>query len=185
MNREQYPLAALVALLMMVGLLLCAEPMPTPETSVASTSVVVEELPPPATNTPTEPTSAPSVAFYELTEEERELIERVVMAEAGAEPYEGQKAVAQCILNACILDGLRPAQVIKKYKYTDARPSPTEAVRSAVSAVFDEGEKVIDPEALFFYAPARVASTWHESQACVASIGGHRFFKEADQVGEN
>ena len=160
-------------------------PNTAPETPVASTSVSVEELHPPTANTPTESTSATSVAFYELTEEERDLVERVVMAEAGAEPYEGQKAVAQCILNACLLEHLRPAQVITKYKYADARPEPTESIMSAVSAVFDKGEKVIDPEALFFYAPAMVSSAWHESQDCVATIGGHKFFKEADQVGEN
>lgn len=161
------------------------EPMPTSEAPTASTSPQVEELHPRASNVPTEPASAPPVVCYELTDEERDLVERVVMAEAGAEPYEGQMAVAQCILNGCLLENLRPAQIVKKYQYAGARPAPTESVKKAVAAVFDEGEKVIDSEALFFYAPAVSVSAWHESQVCVATIGGHRFFKEADQVGEN
>ena len=151
---------------------------PAPSTPQESAPVQITEA-------RTEPTSISPVPFYGLTEEERDLVERVVMAEAGAEPYEGQKAVAQCILNGCLLENLRPAQVIKKYKYTDARPEPTEAVTSAVSAVFDRGEQVIDSEALFFYAPSMVTSAWHESQECVAVIGDHRFFKEAEKVGEN
>lgn len=42
---------------------------------------------------------------YKLTAEERDIIERVVTAEAVGEPFAGQVAVAQCILNACEKDG--------------------------------------------------------------------------------
>lgn len=167
---------AFLGVVCLVRNLTAAEPAP---------STAPESAPVQITEASTEPSSVSAVPFYGLTEEERDLVERVVMAEAGAEPYEGQKAVAQCILNACLLENLRPAQVVKKYKYTDARPEPTEAVTSAVSAVFDKGEQVIDSEALFFYAPAMTSSAWHESQDCVATIGGHKFFKEADQIGEN
>ena len=45
---------------------------------------------------------------YALTAAERDEVERVVMAEAGAEPYIGQMAVAQCILNACEQENARP-----------------------------------------------------------------------------
>lgn len=171
----------------LVGYIVAVQHVPVSpsEAPMASTSVSVKEIPTRATNAPTEPASASLVVYYELTEEERDLVERVVMAEAGAEPYEGQMAVAQCILNASLLEDLRPTQVVNKYQYAEARPAPSDSVKEAVAAVFDEGEKVIDPEAIFFYAPARVASTWHESQTCVATIGGHKFFKEADQVGEN
>lgn len=142
----------------------------------------------PTTDAPTKPTPeittklAPSV-YYRLTDEERDLVERVVMAEAGGEPHEGQMAVAQCILNACLLDGIRPEEVIVKYKYTDARPTPTNAVKMAVEAVFDKGEKVIDSEAKYFYAPNLVKSEWHESQVYICTIGSHRFFKEAKVIG--
>ena len=136
--------------------------------------IEVEPVPEP------EPTTEPVPSFYyELTAAERDLVERVVMAEAGGEPYEGQLAVAQCILNACLLDGLRPAQVVIKYKYTAARPMPTEAVKMAVRAVFDKGEEFIDPEVKYFYAPNLAKSAWHESQVYVCTIGSHRFFKEA------
>lgn len=115
---------------------------------------------------------------YELTAAERDTVERVVMAEAGAEPYEGQIAVAQCIFNACEREGKRPDEIVVEYQYTDKRPEPTNEVKAAVSAVFDDGETVTDREILYFYAPALVESEWHESQEYVMTVGGHRFFEE-------
>ena len=116
---------------------------------------------------------------YELTAAERDTVERVVMAEAGAEPFEGQIAVAQCILNACEHENMCPDEIVTEYQYTDKRPDPTDEVKAAVSAVFDDGETVTDREILYFYAPALVESKWHESQTYTMTIGGHRFFEEA------
>ena len=117
-----------------------------------------------------------STARYALTAAERDTVERVVMAEAGAEPYEGQIAVAQCILNACELESKRPDEIVTEYQYTDKRPNPTDAVKAAVSAVFDCGETVTDAEILYFYAPELCDSEWHEAQTYVMTVGGHRFF---------
>ena len=116
---------------------------------------------------------------YALTAAERDTVERVVMAEAGAEPYEGQIAVAQCILNACEREDMRPDEIVIKYQYTEKRPEPTDAVKAAVSAVFDYGETVTDREILYFYAPELCESEWHEAQEYVMTVGGHRFFEEA------
>ena len=114
---------------------------------------------------------------YSLTEAERDLIERVVMAESGGESYKGQMLVAQCILNACEIDGIRPAKAIKKYAYAKARPEPSDSVKRAVSAVFDKGETVTDEPIVYFYAPRMVKSEFHESQVFCIEEGGHRFFK--------
>ena len=120
-----------------------------------------------------------SVPAYVLTDAERDTIERVVMAESGGESYEGQMAVAQCILNACLKDDLRPVEAVEAYGYTSNRVEPTESVKAAVEAVFDAGEVAVDANILYFYAPAYCTSTWHESQVYVTTIGGHRFFEEA------
>ena len=119
-----------------------------------------------------------STARYALTAAERDTVERVVMAEAGADPFEGQIAVAQCILNACERENMRPDEIVIEYQYTDKRPDPTDEVKAAVSAVFDDGETVTDAEILYFYAPELCESEWHESQEYVMTVGGHRFFKE-------
>lgn len=113
---------------------------------------------------------------YALTAAERNEIERVVMAEAGAEPYIGQMAVAQCILNACEQEDKRPLEIVRSFGYTDSRPDPSAEVKKAVAAVFDNGETATDAEILYFYAPELVSSEWHESQTYVCTIGGHRFF---------
>ena len=117
---------------------------------------------------------------YPLTPQERDLVERVVMAEAGGESYKGQMLVCQCILNACEIDGIRPAKVVKKYAYAKARPEPSESVKQAVSAVFDKGEQVTDEPIVYFYAPALVRSEFHESQIFAIEEGGHRFFKRKE-----
>lgn len=103
------------------------------------------------------------------------------MAEAGAEPYIGQMAVAQCILNACEQEGKSPDEIAELYGYTDSRPEPSAEVKKAVAKVFDDGETATDAEILYFYAPALCKSSWHESQAYVCTIGGHRFFEEAER----
>ena len=102
------------------------------------------------------------------------------MAESGCESYKGQMLVAQCILNACEIDGIRPAKAIKKYVYAKARPEPSDSVKRAVSAVFDKGERVTDEPIVYFYAPKIVKSEFHESQRFVLAEGNHKFFAERE-----
>ena len=116
--------------------------------------------------------------FY-LSDYERSELESLVMAESGAESYEGQMGVAQCILNACEKEGKQPSEIAIMYRYTKHRPAPNESVKEAVRAVFDRGEVITDAKILYFYAPALVYSAWHESQTYVLTVGGHKFFAEA------
>jgi hypothetical protein len=118
------------------------------------------------------------IVRYNLTDTERDLIERVVMAESGGECFEGQMLVCQCILNACEIDEIRPAEVIKRYVYAKGRPEPTDSVIEAVSAVFDRGVEVTSEPIVYFYAPGVVKSKFHESQRFCCEVGGHRFFSE-------
>jgi spore germination cell wall hydrolase CwlJ-like protein len=115
---------------------------------------------------------------YELSPEERNLVERVVMAEAADEPYQGQVLVCQCILNACENLDKRPADIIRIYKYAKGRPAPSDSVKQAVAAVFDKGEQVESEKIIYFYAPALVESKFHESKRFVVEVAGHRFFAE-------
>ena len=133
----------------------------------------------PETTEQTEASTEPAV-FFKLTAEERTLIEQVVSAESRGEPYDGQVAVAQCILNACLKDGIRPAEAIVEYKYTKNRVEPTSSVRAAVAAVFDRGEGVTDELIVYFYNPAIGCGDFHETQIFVIEIKNHRFFKEAE-----
>jgi spore germination cell wall hydrolase CwlJ-like protein len=146
-----------------------AEPSET-TTEIETSTEIVEE-----TETSTEIIEEP--LFY-LSEKERRIVERVVMGEAGAEPYEGQVLVAQCILNGCLKEDVQPSKLRKMYKYSGYKTNVSESVKKAVSAVFDSGYKITDEPILYFYAPKRCKGKWHETQRFVIELGGHRFFKE-------
>ena len=136
-------------------------------------SVAIFTTPAAETVEPAEP-----AVRYPLTDAERDVVERVVMAEAGGESFEGQMLVAQCILNAAEKRGVDPSEAVVLYSYTKSRPDPTQRVKDAVAAVFDRGETVVDEPILYFYNPALVTSDFHESQIFVIEEGGHRFFAE-------
>lgn len=176
MTKDMLIMCAVVALVAIMILAVLPE-----ITSAMPEVYYVEPTEPEAVAEPTTVLQSTASVRYALTAAERDEIERVVMAEAGAEPYIGQMAVAQCILNACEQEGKSPEEIAELYGYTDSRPEPSAEVKKAVAAVFDNGETATDAEILYFYAPALCKSSWHESQAYVCTIGGHRFFEEAEQ----
>ena len=149
---------------------------------IADLSTTTEKKPAVIVTTPAGSTQTPEYtvapARYPLSASERDTVERVVMAEAGGESFEGQMLVAQCILNAAEKRGVDPSEAVVLYSYTKSRPDPTQRVKDAVAAVFDRGETVVDEPILYFYNPALVTSDFHESQIFVIEEGGHRFFAE-------
>lgn len=116
---------------------------------------------------------------YELTDAERWEIASVITAEATGEPFAGKVAVAQCILQMCEDDWIRPSEALAKYRYSARRPEPSEEALEAVEVVFDFGIVATNEPIKYFYAPALVTSSWHESQVYVMTINNHKFFKEA------
>lgn len=115
---------------------------------------------------------------YIITDEERYDLASAITAEAVGEPFAGKVAVAQCILQACEDDGIRPDEALKKYKYSSDRPEPADEALAAVTAVFDFGHVVTSEPIKYFYAPALCQSDWHESQVYVLTINNHKFFAE-------
>lgn len=120
----------------------------------------------------------PQKKRYYLTNDEREEIASVITAEAIGEPYAGKVAVAQCILQACEDEGIRPYEVLTEYGYSKNRPVPCSEALKAVGAVFDCGQVATAEPIKYFYAPACTNSQWHETQDYVMTINGHRFFAE-------
>lgn len=182
-KRKALRAATLVAAVLLLGGISVAI-FTTPAGSKQETNILpptttvgtyIPDTPAPAAETvePTEP-----AVRYPLTDAERDVVERVVMAEAGGESFDGQMLVAQCILNAAEKRGVEPSEAVVLYSYTKSRPDPTQRVKDAVAAVFDRGETVVDEPILYFYNPALVTSDFHESQIFVIEEGGHRFFAE-------
>ena len=107
----------------------------------------------------------------------------VVAAESRGEPYEGQVAVAQCILETSEKRMMTPEEVVKmKNRY--ASPCETQEekdlVMDACIDVFIHGEKAFDEPIEYFYSiRGGFVSDWHENNLeYVATIGNHKFFKE-------
>ncbi len=114
---------------------------------------------------------------YQLTDDERIIIERIVMCEAGGEGERGQMMVAQCILEGMLRYNYTIDEYITNYKVMlTSYSNVTDEVRNSVSRVFDNGERVIEEKADLWYNPAITPSEWHEEQQYVITIGSHRFF---------
>lgn len=116
---------------------------------------------------------------YMLSDADRELIERVVMAESGNQPFEGQVAVASCIYNTAVTKGTSPASVVMaKNQYASPyKGTVTESVKQAVSVVFDE-DKPVEGICYFYSTVGGFVSRWHETALVFdRQIADHKFFK--------
>lgn len=120
----------------------------------------------------------------ELTDDERALAEQIVACEAGADSLEGQMAVAQCLYDSAVLDGLTIQQVFKKYGYSSLYNRKVTAENElAVSMVFDYGAKISDKPIQWFVTPAAAPGSWHERRATFAGqFGAHRFYYNKELV---
>lgn len=120
----------------------------------------------------------------ELTDDERALAEQIVACEAGADSLEGQMAVAQCLYDSAVLDGLTIQQVFKKYGYSSLYNRKVTAENElAVSMVFDYGAKISDKPIQWFVTPAAASDSWHERGATFAGqFGAHRFYYDVNLV---
>lgn len=127
-----------------------------------------------------EPEIEPTATFFDLTDGQRDLVERTVAAEARGEPLEGQQAVAQTIYQRCIDGNLTIEEVLIPGQYAAPYNGEiSDTTKEAVSLVFDLGVMAVSEPIMAFYAPAYGTSGWHENRLeYVTEIGAHRFFKE-------
>ena len=113
---------------------------------------------------------------------DRDLLERLVMGEAGAEGYEGAALVAQAIRDTMVYRGYSSvAEVRSALKYSGSiKREPNQDVLDAVSFIFDEGGCAVKHRVYYFYAYKWCTSKWHETQEFVIQHGDHRFFDTWD-----
>jgi hypothetical protein len=132
-------------------------------------SVVVDpEAPDPA---PAEPT-----VTYQLTPEERDLVERVTAAESRGEDLQGQMAVAQTILDRAELWNMTPTEVVQAPgQYAGPYPGEiSDSIHLAVANVFDGGIRVFQEPITHFYSGAE--PSWTDGKVNRGSVGSHRFY---------
>lgn len=118
----------------------------------------------------------PAGRYAPITEEERELIARIVYLEARGEPAEGQQAVAEVILNRVAAENFPDsvADVIfqeNPQQFTTAplidEAAPGEAQYAAVDAA-TSGEAVLPMDVVYFSREPENGTVW-------GTIGGHVF----------
>ncbi len=109
--------------------------------------------------------------------EDRDLVERIVMAEAGVEPYPGIIAVAQVILDQCREWGIsiRETCTVPGRFTTPYAGDVSDRVRTAVHEVFDLGVRVTDEPITHFHNPT-VDPYWAHTLTFVTRIGDHLFY---------
>jgi spore germination cell wall hydrolase CwlJ-like protein len=116
------------------------------------------------------------IIFY-LSDSDRDLIERVVAAEARGEAYIGQAAVAEVIFNRAYFWDMTVSEVATA-KGQFAKPYQgeiTESIKEAVSEIFDKQELSLDG-ATHFHADY-INPYWSKGKEFVTQIGVHRFYK--------
>lgn len=116
--------------------------------------------------------------IYEITEEERQIIERVVMAEARGETLEGQMAVAQTIRDRCITRDQDPIKVCTSpNQYAITNLPATDRVKDAVMFIFDYGHSVYEFPTTYFYQSEMIDEPDYLAEKTFrGQIGPHRFF---------
>ena len=136
------------------------------ETSV---DTFIEDVPVRSSTGPSEPHSDP---------EDRDLVERIVMAEAGVEPYPGVVAVAQVILDQCREWGISIRETCTvPGRFTDPyQGDVSDRVKTAVHEVFDLGIRVTDEPITHFHNPT-VDPYWAHTLTFVVRIGDHLFYR--------
>ena len=117
-------------------------------------------------------------AVVTLSPEDRDLLERLVMGEAGGEGFEGAALVAQAIRDTMVYKGFTSVNDVKTAcGYSGSiKKTPNQNVKNAVAYVFDQGGIVVKHPIFYFYAPKMASSKFHESQKFIIEKGEHRFF---------
>lgn len=124
------------------------------------------------------PDSSYSTNKITLSDEDRDLLERLCYGEFGGGGFVGASLIAQSVKDAMCFDGFSSvAQVIREYRYTGSTSSgKNEVCQQAVKYVFDENHDAVQHRLMYMYNPYMVSSSFHESQKFILSYGDVRFF---------
>ena len=116
-----------------------------------------------------------------LSDDDRDVLEHLVMGEAGNQGLLGQALVAQTIRDNMIWmdwDTVEETRINNKYSGS-LEYEPTESVKKAVSFIFDYGGMAVQHRMMCFYSPAGMENGYsadHESRNFIIQYKAHRFF---------
>lgn len=113
-----------------------------------------------------------------LTDEDRDLLERLCMGEFGTGGFIGAALIAQAVKDAMCFDGYTSVEsVIKNCRYTGStKIAANSACKQAVKYIFDENHDAVQHRIMYMYNPNLVQSAFHESQNYIMTYQNVRFF---------
>ena len=113
-----------------------------------------------------------------LTDEDRNLLERLCYGEFGSGGFIGAALIAQCVKDAMCFDGYPTVEsVIKGCHYDGSTEKGTStACKQAVSYIFDQNKEAVQHRMMYMYNPNMVYSSFHESQNYILTYQDVRFF---------
>lgn len=113
-----------------------------------------------------------------LTDEDRDLLERLCYGEFGSGGFIGAALIAQCVKDAMCFDGYPTVEsVIKNCHYDGSTKKGTStACKQAVSYIFDQNKEAVQHRMMYMYNPYMVYSSFHESQNYILTYEDVRFF---------
>ncbi|MGM0873351.1 MAG: cell wall hydrolase [Bacillota bacterium] len=122
-----------------------------------------------------------------ITAEEKDLLARLVHAEAEGEPYAGKVAVATVVLNrvdsSLFPNDIKSVIYQKDQGYYAFTPVQNGAINQPADAKSKEAVQEalayrgMGNNSLYFYNPKTAKSTWITSREVTITIGNHRFAK--------
>lgn len=121
-----------------------------------------------------------------VAEGEEELLVRLVIAESGNQPYEGQVAVAQVVCDRYVAGYGDSITDVIYAKNQFAKPyskdiSDYPLASEAVYAVLYEGERAFTETTLFFCNPGKSSASaleWMRTKSYIGTIADHEFYGE-------
>lgn len=113
-----------------------------------------------------------------LTDEDRDLLERLCYGEFGSGGFIGAALIAQCVKDAMCFDGYPTVEAVIKgchYDGSTDKGTSTEC-KQAVSYIFDQNKEAVQHRMMYMYNPNMVYSSFHESQNYILTYQDIRFF---------
>lgn len=124
------------------------------------------------------PDKSYSCPHIELTDENRDLVERLCMGEFATGGFNGAALIAQAVKNTMATYGYTNVKdVIEEFSYDGSlNIKPTKSVKDAVVYIFDMDKDAVQHRILYMYNPSEGISEFHESQKYICTYKNVRFF---------
>lgn len=117
-------------------------------------------------------------AHVELSDLDRDLLERLCYGEFGDGGFTGAALVAQSVKDAMNTFGIKSVkEVIKSLSYDGRTDVPAgKTIKDAVTYIFDMDKSAVQHRIIYMYDTAYVDSEFHETQNYVCTFKTTRFF---------